>query len=88
VARRTGAERTDHVHPCCPLSPVPSQTPVFCFNHQYRHEHSLTCSADKTCWETGSKYSEGGAIPSLVAGANIAGFIKVADAMRDQGDWW
>ncbi|WVR03830.1 hypothetical protein IAU60_000826 [Kwoniella sp. DSM 27419] len=42
----------------------------------------------KTCWTTGTEFAEGGAIPSLVAGANIAGFIKVADAMRDQGDWW
>ncbi|KAI9832947.1 MAG: hypothetical protein M1826_000726 [Phylliscum demangeonii] len=27
-------------------------------------------------------------LPSLVAGSNIAGFKKVADAMHDQGDWW
>lgn len=27
-------------------------------------------------------------LPSLVAGSNIAGFIKVAQAMHDQGDWW
>jgi len=26
--------------------------------------------------------------PSLVAGGNIAGFSKVAAAMKDQGDWW
>ncbi|OAL20846.1 NADP-specific glutamate dehydrogenase [Fonsecaea multimorphosa] len=26
--------------------------------------------------------------PSLVAGSNIAGFTKVAAAMKDQGDWW
>ncbi|OAL30932.1 NADP-specific glutamate dehydrogenase [Fonsecaea nubica] len=26
--------------------------------------------------------------PSLMAGSNIAGFTKVAAAMRDQGDWW
>jgi glutamate dehydrogenase (NADP+) len=24
----------------------------------------------------------------LVAGSNIAGFRKVAAAMKDQGDWW
>ncbi|WWC96967.1 hypothetical protein V866_003844 [Kwoniella sp. B9012] len=42
----------------------------------------------KTCWDTGKEFSEGSALPSLVAGANIAGFIKVANAMRDQGDWW
>jgi glutamate dehydrogenase (NADP+) len=26
--------------------------------------------------------------PSLVAGSNIAGFVKVVKAMADQGDWW
>ena len=29
-----------------------------------------------------------GGLSSLVAGSNIAGFVKVAEAMRDQGDWW
>ncbi|TQV99291.1 hypothetical protein V2A60_004768 [Cordyceps javanica] len=29
-----------------------------------------------------------GELPSLVAGSNIAGFLKVAQAMHDQGDWW
>lgn len=29
-----------------------------------------------------------GEFPSLVAGSNIAGFIKVAAAMKDHGDWW
>ncbi|AEO62897.1 uncharacterized protein THITE_2107687 [Thermothielavioides terrestris NRRL 8126] len=29
-----------------------------------------------------------GELPSLVAGSNIAGFVKVARAMEDQGDWW
>ena len=29
-----------------------------------------------------------GEYPSLVAGSNIAGFVKVARAMKDQGDWW
>lgn len=29
-----------------------------------------------------------GELPSLVAGSNIAGFVKVAEAMKDQGDWW
>ncbi|KAI0157820.1 glutamate/Leucine/Phenylalanine/Valine dehydrogenase [Xylariaceae sp. FL1272] len=28
-----------------------------------------------------------GELPSLVAGSNIAGFVKVARAMADQGDW-
>ena len=29
-----------------------------------------------------------GILPSLVVGANIAGFKKVADAMKEHGDWW
>lgn len=32
--------------------------------------------------------SSGEELPSLVAGSNIAGFMKVAAAMKDQGDWW
>lgn len=43
---------------------------------------------DKNCWNTGKQFSDKGAVPSLVGGANIAGFKKVADAMREQGDWW
>ena len=27
-------------------------------------------------------------LPSLLSGANVAGFIKVADAMKELGDWW
>ena len=47
----------------------------------------------KVCYDVGSKWSTEGAVaegtlPSLVAVANVAGFIKVADAMRAQGDWW
>jgi len=40
--------------------------------------------------ETAKQYIEPkeGEFPSLVAGSNIAGFIKVARAMRDIGDWW
>ena len=40
--------------------------------------------------ETAKKYVEPaeGEYPSLVAGSNIAGFSKVAAAMKDQGDWW
>ena len=39
---------------------------------------------------TAKKYLEGkeGELPSLVAGSNLAGFVKVAEAMRAQGDWW
>jgi len=46
----------------------------------------------KTCLSAGSNWTgenlSGGVLPSLLAGANVAGFIKVADAMRAQGDWW
>ncbi|CAH0024206.1 unnamed protein product [Clonostachys rhizophaga] len=40
--------------------------------------------------ETAKSYvkSQEGELPSLVAGSNIAGFVKVARAMHDQGDWW
>ncbi|KAM4056129.1 glutamate/Leucine/Phenylalanine/Valine dehydrogenase [Hirsutella rhossiliensis] len=40
--------------------------------------------------ETAKKYVQAGEgeLPSLVAGSNIAGFVKVAQAMYDQGDWW
>ncbi|THH03869.1 hypothetical protein EW145_g5941 [Phellinidium pouzarii] len=38
-------------------------------------------------WSTDGP-SVAGVLPSLVAGANVAGFIKVADAMKAQGDWW
>jgi glutamate dehydrogenase (NADP+) len=36
----------------------------------------------QTCYDTAEKYGEPG---NLVAGANIAGFLKVANAMVDQG---
>jgi glutamate dehydrogenase (NADP+) len=42
------------------------------------------------CLETAKEYipPAEGEFPSLVAGANVAGFRKVAAAMKDQGDWW
>ncbi|CAA7257301.1 unnamed protein product [Cyclocybe aegerita] len=44
------------------------------------------------CLSAGSKWSgeelTDGVLPSLLSGANVAGFIKVADAMKSQGDWW
>ncbi|KAJ7096040.1 NADP-specific glutamate dehydrogenase [Mycena epipterygia] len=44
------------------------------------------------CLSVGSKWSgeeaKSDVLPSLLAGANVAGFIKVADAMKDHGDWW
>ncbi|GAM84272.1 hypothetical protein ANO11243_022660 [Dothideomycetidae sp. 11243] len=44
----------------------------------------------ENCLETAKEYVTPGEgeFPSLVAGANIAGFKKVAQAMLDQGDWW
>lgn len=48
----------------------------------------IMVTAYKNCWNTGKAFADKGAVPSLVAGANIAGFKKVADAMREQGDWW
>lgn len=42
----------------------------------------------QACFDTGSEYTSGSGLPSLVVGANISGFIKVADAMKAQGDWW
>jgi len=45
------------------------------------------------CLEAGTKWSgennvQEGVLPSLLSGANVAGFIKVADAMKAHGDWW
>jgi len=44
------------------------------------------------CLSAGTKWSgeeiKDGVLPSLLSGANVAGFIKVADAMREHGDWW
>jgi glutamate dehydrogenase (NADP+) len=36
----------------------------------------------KNSWDTAEEYGQSG---NLVVGANIAGFVKVADAMLDQG---
>jgi glutamate dehydrogenase (NADP+) len=45
-----------------------------------------------TCLTAGTKWSgedlADGRMPSLLSGANVAGFIKVADAMHEHGDWW
>ncbi len=48
----------------------------------------------QNCFENGLQTAQTyltpaeGEFPSLVAGSNIAGFSKVAEAMKDQGDWW
>ena len=44
--------------------------------------HKIMIAVHKNCYETAEKYGTPG---NLVNGANIAGFIKVADAMLDQG---
>ena len=44
--------------------------------------HDIMISIHKACYETAKEYGTPG---NLVNGANIAGFIKVADAMLDQG---
>lgn len=42
----------------------------------------------QTCLTTGSRFAKDGERPSLVVGANVAGFLKVAQAAKAQGDWW
>jgi glutamate dehydrogenase (NADP+) len=44
--------------------------------------HKIMIAVHKNCYETAEKYGTPG---NLVNGANIAGFLKVADAMLDQG---
>lgn len=46
------------------------------------------------CLKTGAEFPPEGeksasdGLPSLVQGANVAGFKKVADAMKAHGDFW
>jgi glutamate dehydrogenase (NADP+) len=53
---------------------------------------SIMTECFNICYSAGAKWSgednTDETLPSLLAGANVAGFIKVADAMREQGDWW
>jgi len=44
--------------------------------------HNIMIAIHKQCFEAAEEYGQPG---NLVMGANIAGFIKVADAMLDQG---
>jgi glutamate dehydrogenase (NADP+) len=44
--------------------------------------HDIMVKIHKNCFETAERYGTPG---NLVNGANIAGFLKVADAMMDQG---
>lgn len=42
------------------------------------------------CLNTAKKYFDlaEGELPSLVCGANVSGYAKVAKAMHDHGEWW
>lgn len=44
--------------------------------------HRIMINIHKTCFDTAQEYGQPG---NLVAGANIAGFVKVANAMLDHG---
>jgi glutamate dehydrogenase (NADP+) len=44
--------------------------------------HEIMVKIHKNCFETAERFGTPG---NLVNGANIAGFVKVADAMLDQG---
>ena len=44
--------------------------------------HQIMVNIHKACWDTAERYGTPG---NYVNGANIAGFLKVADAMIDQG---
>jgi glutamate dehydrogenase (NADP+) len=44
--------------------------------------HNIMIAIHKQCFDAAQEYGEPG---NLVMGANIAGFVKVADAMLDQG---
>lgn len=47
-------------------------------------------NAFENALDTAKEYVESkeGELPNLVAGSNIAGFVKVVTAMHDNGDWW
>ena len=47
-----------------------------------RRLHEIMVAIHETCHETAKEYDQPG---NYVLGANIAGFVKVADAMMDQG---
>ncbi|HEY3930571.1 MAG TPA: NADP-specific glutamate dehydrogenase [Candidatus Koribacter sp.] len=44
--------------------------------------HKIMIAIHKNCYETAEKYGKPG---NLVVGANIGGFLKIADSMLDQG---
>jgi glutamate dehydrogenase (NADP+) len=47
-----------------------------------RKLHDIMVKIHKSCFDTAERFGTPG---NLVNGANIAGFLKVADAMLDQG---
>jgi len=54
---------------------------------------SIMAECYSICLDVGGKWSgeannAADVQPSLLSGANVAGFIKVADAMKAHGDWW
>ncbi len=52
--------------------------------------HNIMKNAFENGLKTAQVYVKAaeGELPSLVAGSNIAGFVKVAQAMHAQGEWW
>jgi glutamate dehydrogenase (NADP+) len=46
------------------------------------------CADAGAQWSTDGGDAKEGAMPSLLTGANVAGFIKVANASKAHGDWW
>ena len=52
---------------------------VDCFN---------TCIKTAIDYSSESSETSESCLPSLVKGANIAGFVKIANAMKDNGDFW
>lgn len=44
--------------------------------------HNIMIAIHQQCYDAAEEYDDPG---NLVMGANIAGFVKVADAMLDQG---
>ena len=52
------------------------------FEEVDRELHKIMVNIHKSCWDAAEKFDHKG---NLVYGANIAGFLKVADSMLDQG---
>jgi len=53
---------------------------------------SIMAQCYNICLRAGTEWSgedvRDDVLPSLLSGANVAGFIKVANAMKEHGDWW